>query len=660
MKKTCLIFLFLISQTICTSQNNIEIEKEAEQLFEIIKKNRIYSVDSILIYCKKIEVLESKTKSVKITAFKNAAQALFYLEQFKLNEAEKKTLMALHSFEKLKNLNQIAFLKSILGRIYQNRSDYVKASNYFFESNTIAKKYNYSAIEILNTKNLAFLFLDQKNIKKALFYGFEAQQKALKINDNIELGFAKGVIAEIYRSNNELNKSEIYFKHSYAIFNKLKLSFGIAWTLTNWSLLESHGFEKSFKMRKEAQEIWNTIAPNNIMSIANQYNIGYDFFDLYLLEKNSKQLKEYNVSKKQLLDSTFFYINKSLSIAELQNNTIWKMYCYGTLTEAYFFKNDLKNYSKFNDKYHFLKDSLFSQENKNKIAEKEASLVVELRDKQLKINKLALESKEKQKWFYILGLGFLGILGGLLFYQSYNRKKVNEKLQVLNLNLDQANKTKTRFFSILNHDLRAPVSNLIGFLHLQKENPELLDEQSKLRLQDKTISGAENLLTSMEDILLWSKGQMENFKPQPKKTSVENLFDDTKKHFASEEKVAISFENPENISINTDENYLKTIIRNLTGNAIKALDTSTALSGTKNPKVVWKSWQEKNYTFLSISDNGKGATQDQFKALYDDTQVVGIKSGLGLHLIRDLAKAIDCEISVDSKENFGTTFTLKL
>jgi signal transduction histidine kinase len=49
----------------------------------------------------------------------------------------------------------------------------------------------------------------------------------------------------------------------------------------------------------------------------------------------------------------------------------------------------------------------------------------------------------------------------------------------------------------------------------------------------------------------------------------------------------------------------------------------------------------------------------EFKAMYDDTEVVGIKSGLGLHLIRDMAKAINCDISVDSKIDVGTTFILK-
>ena len=80
----------------------------------------------------------------------------------------------------------------------------------------------------------------------------------------------------------------------------------------------------------------------------------------------------------------------------------------------------------------------------------------------------------------------------------------------------------------------------------------------------------------------------------------------------------------------------------------------------ENPTIIWKAWQSENNSFFSITDNGSGASQDNFKALYDDTEVVGIKTGLGLHLIRDLAKAIDCEISVDSKIDIGTTFILKL
>jgi signal transduction histidine kinase len=310
------------------------------------------------------------------------------------------------------------------------------------------------------------------------------------------------------------------------------------------------------------------------------------------------------------------------------------------------------------------KDSIFNSENKESIKNLEDKRAIELRDKEIQIYKLSIQVKERQKWFLITGLALLGIIGGLFSYQSRNRKRNNLKLQLLNSELDQANKAKAQFFSILSHDLRGPVSNLVLFLHLQKESPEMLTEESIRRMQEKTINGAENLLTSMEDILQWSKSQMGIFKPQHKNVVLNSLFEDIKTHFLSEEKVKIIFLNPDNLIINTDENYLKTIIRNLTGNAIKASDYIALQQATPandyKPAIIWKAWQENNQTFLSITDNSQGAVLENFKALYSDKEVVGINSGLGLHLIRDLAKAIDCEVSVDSKVGVGTTILLVL
>lgn len=94
-------------------------------------------------------------------------------------------------------------------------------------------------------------------------------------------------------------------------------------------------------------------------------------------------------------------------------------------------------------------------------------------------------------------------------------------------------------------------------------------------------------------------------------------------------------------------------MRNLTGNAIKALKV------TENPKVVWNAKEENEKVQLSITDNGPGGSNEKFRALYDDSEVVGIKTGLGLHLIRDLARAINCEIELVSQAGNGTTIILK-
>jgi signal transduction histidine kinase len=329
------------------------------------------------------------------------------------------------------------------------------------------------------------------------------------------------------------------------------------------------------------------------------------------------------------------------------------------LAQSYAAVGNWKEAYRYNEIYSKANDEMMQQSAKQNIANAEARYQNKTKGQEIKnlsiqntIKNIQIEDAAKQRYFLIGGLLLVAIIGLLLFNQSRNRKKTNQKLQLLNQELDEANKIKARFFGILNHDLRSPVSNLIHFLHLQKENPELIDEETALRMQTKIMSGAENLLSSMEDILLWSKGQMENFKPHTQKVPVSILFEETKKHFSSVENIVIIFENPDDIILDTDENYLKTILRNLTGNAIKALDKN------KNGKIIWKAWTANHQNYLSITDNGPGGTQEQFKALYNDSEVIGIKSGLGLHLIRDLAATINCKIEVNTKLDLGTAFVL--
>lgn len=329
------------------------------------------------------------------------------------------------------------------------------------------------------------------------------------------------------------------------------------------------------------------------------------------------------------------------------------------LSQSYAALGLWKKAYEYNENYSQINDEIMQESASKNIANAEARYQNRTKGQEIKnlsaqntIKNIQIEEAKKQRIFLISGLILVGIIVLLVFKQSQNRKKTNQKLQLLNQELDEANKIKARFFSILNHDLRSPVSNLIHFLHLQKENPELIDEATALRMQTKVTLGAENLLSSMEDILLWSKSQIENFQPHFKEIPVAIIFEEIKNHFSSVENIEILFENPQNIILDTDENYLKTIIRNLTGNAIKALDKTT------DGKIIWKAWQENHQTYLSITDNGPGGTQEQFKALYDDSEVIGIKSGLGLHLIRDLATAINCKIEVKSKPDSGTTFTI--
>ena len=401
--------------------------------------------------------------------------------------------------------------------------------------------------------------------------------------------------------------------------------------------------EYSFEPIVSSNDTWLTIMLYNIKGDA-------------LLQK-SKTIRE-SATKNKLLEESLVNFQEAFLIQKQHKNKTNLADNYEKISEVYEergnHKQALKNYKSFIKS----RDSILNSKINESIRTIESNREIELRDKQIQINSIALKAKEKQKLFLISGLFLLGIIGSLLLYQNKNRKKTNQQLQILNNNLDQANKTKIQVLNILNHDLRSPVSSFIHFIQFQKENPKALDEETKSRIENATLSSAKNLLHAMEDILIWTKDQMENFEPQFKNVKVSTLFNDSKKYFIKDDDILLTFENPDNLEIISDENYLKTIIRNLSGNAIKALASFVPEHNNDHPSVKWKVYQENNKTILSITDNGCGIAEENLKVLFDQKEVVGIQSGLGLHLIRDLAKAINCTIEVQSVLNHGTTFKI--
>lgn len=710
MRKIFLQLLLLFLTINCFAQKTKNYTASVDSLLALSKSNYGISTTKMLDYAQEALSLSQKinykkgiaesfkfqgTANYLLGNFKNAenhySKALVVNEEIdnkigimsclsnlgSVNNVQNKYAIALQYYQKairigeiLKEEKNTANTYVNMGIIYSELKNYDLALFYFQKGLDLQTKLNYGPGIAAGFANIGNVYFKTKDYNKALTFYIKALDKDKENNNKLGIAVAYGNIATIHNELKQYDKAVENYSKALEINQELKNKKGIAVNL--------NGIGKCYLLQNKLSEALDySKRANNIAKSINLQDIVRDSFENLstIFEKTNKMDSAYSYYKKYIdIKDNIDNENNRKQISKLEIQ-----YEFDHKEEKY--KNDqllsneklnqqqlltilnqlkLKESNKEKDlvRLRFLKSQseLKTEQIAQKVQKKQLDLIQRdnlLKLNQLKINKLELQDREKQKWFYIIGLGFFAIIGGLLFKQSQNRKKVNQKLQLLNTELDQANKTKTRFFSILNHDLRSPVSNLIHFLHLQKDNPELLDEETKIRMQDKTILGAENLLSSMEDILLWSKGQMENFKPQPKNITIHKLFEDNKKLFSDYSNIKFEYYNPNNVAIFTDENYLKTIVRNLTSNAINVLKT------TQNPSIVLKTWQENNQSFISITDNGPGSEKGQFRALYDDKEVVGIKTGLGLHLIRDLAKSIDCKIDVDSKIGFGTTFILK-
>ena len=556
---------------------------------------------------------------------------------------------ALHISEKINWKKGLALCYNNIGNSYLDRGEHATA----LENYTKSLQYSEPFLKnrLMTLMNVSNIYLREKNFRLSLKYINEAYKIAIKLKDQEEIAYCYYQFGLINRDQGKLKNAKSYFVKSLVIFKAKDNLFQVA-ELTNFIAEVSSDYKQKLHYSLESKSVWDKVAPNYLSAVNNSILISKSYIEL-IKNDSLKKITGITKSNPELIKETEELLNKAIIYSKKSDTKQNLMDAYGVLSEIKYMKKEFSEAYNYSVLHNSIKDSIFSQESKNKIAALESQKEIALRDKQILINKITLKDEERQKWFLISGLAFLAIIGGLLFYQNNSRKKTNKKLQLLNSDLDTANKSKIKLLGILNHDLRSPINSFIHYAMFKKESQDQLDQATKNRIENATLLSAKNLLNSMEDILFWTKSQMENFTPQIRNVAIATIFDDTKNHFLSEEKVKIMFENPENIHLNTDENYLKTIIRNLTGNAIKALEK------VENPAIRWKARQDGNHIYLSISDNGTGATQDQFKALYDEKEVVGIKTGLGLHLIRDLAKAIDCKIIVDSEPNQGTTFTLE-
>lgn len=629
---------------------------QVDLMNEIAKYYRFVQLDKGLEYAESALGIAEKNNYQEGIATANYNLGANYFYQGDYSKSLEFYSKALEFHQRLNDKKAVSNTRAGISSVYFSLGEYNKSLELF---NQILQEYrnDKNTIGVAQTySNIGTLFSYQGDDKKGLEYYLRSETEFRKANytSNNFYSITLTNIGLIYFDAKEYKKAEYYFQESIEINTKIGNLFMVAKNLCSLGdiYFKEKDFQKAEDYHNQSLQIGKQMNNEEVISY-NHGDLGRIFFELALQEK--KLSKKRNMQEKAidfLRVSTEIFKNNG-NINSYQQYTRY-------LADAYKANGNYQKALESFQEHSIYKDSLFNEEKRKEFTRTEVSFEFAKREdsirfnneKEIAIKDATLTANTRQKWLLFGGVLILGSLGILLFYQNQSRKRTNEKLSRLNKKLDEANQIKTRFFGILNHDLRSPVSNIIKFIRLLQNNSVTINESTRLRLESQTIESAENLLNSMDDLLLWSKGQMKNFKPKPKWIAVDTVFVGIEHYFKNVENVSFSFQNPQNLNLFTDENYVKTILRNLTSNAVNALKL------TPNPEIVWKAKKENNIVILSITDNGPGGTDEQFRALYDEKQVVGIKTGLGLHLIRDMAKAIHCQVIVETNRKKGTTIFL--
>ncbi|MET0464887.1 MAG: tetratricopeptide repeat protein [Chitinophagaceae bacterium] len=561
---------------------------------------------------------------------------------------------ALSAFDAAKDKYNMSTTYNNMGVAAQNiRADFISATKYYLQALKIAEEIKDSTLMSNSLHNVSSIYLSQQNHTKALEY----EQRALVIRENAgsldEIAGSLETMGKIFFQLNDLPRAKEYFEKAAPMFQSTGNMAGMASIWSSLSLVYKNDHRRIIETRIKARDAWNEINPLHSTAITNLGNLGIAYFEIVKSDTLHK-VRYGDVipdDRQQLLRKAAEYLNGAIQLAEETGEAELRSFFIGALAEVQELNGDYKN-AYFNYRaFKETQDSIYSQENKNKIAAAESQIEIDKKNSELKIKQLALDAQRKKLWALGIGSVLLATIGFMFYRQNQVRKKNNQLLQQLNTELDTANKVKTKFFAILSHDLRAPIARLSNFLHLQKESPDLMTGEQSARHQQKMADSADALLGNMEAMLLWSKGQMEHFAPSKKDISVRELFAYLEQNFVAEDQISFSFDDPAAIVISTDEHYLKTILTNLTANAVKALQ------GIASPHISWKAATSGGIVQLSITDNGPGIDP----AIFQSTNLTSEDSryGLGIHIIKDLARTIRCSITTVKVET-GTCVVLSL
>lgn len=240
------------------------------------------------------------------------------------------------------------------------------------------------------------------------------------------------------------------------------------------------------------------------------------------------------------------------------------------------------------------------------------------------------------------------------------RKVAEDEAIAAKQDAERANQAKSEFLSNMSHELRTPLNAILGFGELL--SLAIKDEQQKQNVGE-VLKAGEHLLALINEILDLSTieaGKVE-LSPEvhPLNFILDTCFSFTETLAAHRNiKVVNNIKSEDDYHIHVDFMRFKQVILNLLTNAIKYnKDNGTV---TLNCHVV-----DKKYLRISVSDTGKGLTEQQqqclfkpFERLQEHNNIEG--TGIGLVISQRLVELMGGSIGFESKVGQGTTFWVQI
>jgi len=593
-----------------------------------------------------------------IKSYRAQGKAKNYLNQY--NEAIQLLDIALKLCTSTHNSSLSWELNNDIGEVYSSKGDYVNALKSYVEGLRIAERDKEKENIAKSNSSIAIILKNQKDYREAIGY----LEKSL------------GIWRELNNSQN-ITRTIINIAGNLALLGEYDKS-----------------LENLLQAEKYASEIKDTSLLSDItISIANIYSYKSDF-------KHSEKYYLKGVALKQSLNDKrglaiiynnmcVFYLNNSsytkgeqyaklaLENAKLSNLQNIQMASFKSLSYVYSKQKKFEDAYVNQSSYIRHKDSLFTIQKSEQLAEIKAKYEAEKKEQQIKI----LESENQIKEIMIRQGNFVRntLIGGIIIFillfililRAYREKKrINtlledknnlieqQKLDLSSKNteLNNVNSTKDRLFSIIAHDLRSPMSSMEGLSGIIRQ---LLSSGKTEKLDavalhiDKTVNRLNSLL---DNLLNWSLSQINGLHVNPEIIYIKKVVlysVEIQKSALEAKKITLNVDIDDDLKVFADQNMLRTVIRNLISNAIKF----TPSNGFINISASF----DNGLVRVSVKDSGIGISFEKLNTIFEinSTKISagtdGEKgTGLGLTLCRDFIALNNGNIGIKSENGKGT------
>lgn len=548
--------------------------------------------------------------------------------------------------------DEIANNLNNIGKIYYQWGNYDSSIYYFENAVALDKKLGEQVYIGIDLNNIAKVYESWGKFRQALMYYKESLQIAEKEGNENSVAIRNSNIGNIYKALGNFDSAIYHYKVALEIDEKNANEQKIGIRLANLGeiFFLTGDFSPALSYYREALTIFRK-AGNPESEALVLKNLG----DLYTEAGNTLKAEKCYM--------------QSLKIADSLNLRPIQLSVFKQISSLYEKTGNYKESLVYHRKYDTLEDSLFTAEKHRQLAEyqtlyqtEKKQKEIELLSKEKAIRDSDLKRAKNYRIFLMTVSAMLVMLAVLLFSRYRLKRKTNILLSKKNDELTLLNATKDKFFSIIAHDLKNPLSGFITISRSLNENADNLSTDEIQYFTKELHHTSRQLYELLQNLLQWARSQTGSLKYNPEAKELHTLVEENfslLQSNAHKKHIKLVNETQPDTMVYADPNMVNTVLRNLISNAINF----------SNPqgKITIQSRRENENILVAVSDTGIGIEPDDIPKLFRidiDTSKIGLAggkgTGLGLILCKELISKNAGEISVSSEAGKGSTFLFTL